>query len=208
MVPLSLQANKLLGELTVDSKGADTTDLVWKDDDPDQLEKIPADAVHRHVDSVLLQESTKGSKSHLNVCWDHHLINDPGYVDTYILFPSTIWGLGTGKLIDAGIASRHSVQIPTLITSAIDRGQAGMVGKGMNVWPHVEIHECEYIITWDKTLGIDAISQWLTFIPDYSMLWWNVSPALAAEEKATTSRKVASIDTTRLARKSRRCYMS
>ncbi|KZV58957.1 hypothetical protein PENSPDRAFT_596245, partial [Peniophora sp. CONT] len=64
-----------------------------------------------------------------------------GYVKSYIVLPSTIWGILTGKLVDAGIANPHSIQLPVAIKASIRKGQGAMVGKGENVWPHVEIHE-------------------------------------------------------------------
>lgn len=66
-----------------------------------------------------------------------------GYVKSYIVLPSTIYGLATGKLVDMGIQNRHSVQIPFLINASLARGQAGIVGEGKNVWPNVNIDESE-----------------------------------------------------------------
>jgi hypothetical protein len=64
-----------------------------------------------------------------------------GYVKSYIILPSTIYGLATGKLVDIGVQNRHSVQIPFLINASLARGQAGIVGTGKNVWPNVNIDE-------------------------------------------------------------------
>lgn len=66
-----------------------------------------------------------------------------GYVRTYIVMPSTIYGTPTGKLYDLGISNTHSIQIPLAIKKSLDRGQGGMIGEGKNIWPHVEIHERE-----------------------------------------------------------------
>lgn len=44
-------------------------------------------------------------------------------------------------LVDAGIQNPHSIQIPTIIRASLDRGQAGMVGKGLALWPDVHIDE-------------------------------------------------------------------
>jgi hypothetical protein len=49
--------------------------------------------------------------------------------------------MATGRLVDMGIQNPHSQQVPALISAALDRGQAGMVGEGKNLWPNVEIHE-------------------------------------------------------------------
>jgi hypothetical protein len=67
-----------------------------------------------------------------------------GYVKSYIILPSTIYGLATGKLVDIGVQNRHSVQMPFLINASLARGQAGMVGEGKNVWPNVNIEESEF----------------------------------------------------------------
>lgn len=68
-----------------------------------------------------------------------------GYVRTYIVLPSTIYGLPTGNLYDIGISNQHSIQIPLAIKASLDRGQGGVVGEGKNIWPHVEIHEREFM---------------------------------------------------------------
>lgn len=68
-----------------------------------------------------------------------------GYVKTYIISPSTIYGISKGKLVDAGINNPHSQQVPGLIKIGLARGQGGMVGQGKNLWPNVEIHEREHI---------------------------------------------------------------
>lgn len=67
-----------------------------------------------------------------------------GYVKTYIILPTTVYGISTGKLVKAGIANAHSIQIPLLMKIGLDRGQGGVVGEGKNTWPHVEIHERQY----------------------------------------------------------------
>lgn len=64
-----------------------------------------------------------------------------GYVKTYIVLPSTIYGLASGPLVDAGLQNSHSQQIPTLVKTSLDRGRAGMVGAGKNIWPNVHIDE-------------------------------------------------------------------
>lgn len=64
-----------------------------------------------------------------------------GYIDSYIIVPSTIWGLAEGPLVDAEIMNPRSIQIPALINASLDRGHAGMVGAGKNIWPNVNINE-------------------------------------------------------------------
>lgn len=68
-----------------------------------------------------------------------------GYIKTYIILPSTIYGIATGKLVDIGVQHSHSQQIPGLIKAALARGQAGMVGEGKNIWPHVNIEDGKHL---------------------------------------------------------------
>lgn len=68
-----------------------------------------------------------------------------GYVYTYIVLPSTIYGIATGRLVDLGIQNPYSIQIPALIKAGIDRGHAGLVGKGDNLWPNVHIDDSMYL---------------------------------------------------------------
>lgn len=64
-----------------------------------------------------------------------------GYARTYIVLPSTIWGIASNPLVEAGIANPYSMQIPAVIRASLARGQAGMVGKGLAYWPSVNIEE-------------------------------------------------------------------
>jgi hypothetical protein len=59
----------------------------------------------------------------------------------YIILPSTIYGIATGKLVELGIQNPYSVQIPGLINASLDRGQGGMIGLGKNIWPNVSIED-------------------------------------------------------------------
>ena len=70
----------------------------------------------------------------------------PGYIDSYIILPSTIWGLASGPLVDAGIVNPQSIQIPALIRASLGRGRAGMVGEGKNLWPNVNIDEGPFVL--------------------------------------------------------------
>lgn len=69
------------------------------------------------------------------------LIRFAGYLKSYIILPSTIWGIAKNPLVDAGIVNPYSQQIPKLIRAALARGQAGQVGKGLARWPDVDIEE-------------------------------------------------------------------
>ena len=96
---------------------------MYDDSDRAVMDSVPDTALHRNVDLLVLGGDAEG------------------YVKSYIVLPSTIWGILTGKLVDAGIANAHSVQVPAAIKAGIRKGQGAMVGPGENEWPHVEIHE-------------------------------------------------------------------
>ncbi|KAI0696908.1 NAD(P)-binding protein [Cytidiella melzeri] len=106
------------------TKGMSATEKIYHDDDPDDIEaSFPPTALHRDVDLAIVQADKEG------------------YVRTYIILPSTIWGIAKNELVDAGIANPHSQQIPALIRAALARGQAGVVGKGVPYWPNVNIEQ-------------------------------------------------------------------
>ena len=109
--------------LCEDTKGNSVSETIYDDTNFEQVKNISPDALHRNVDLLVL-------------CGDAE-----GYVKSYIVLPSTIWGILTGELVDAGIANAHSIQVPAAIKAGIRKGQGAMVGPGENEWPHVEIHE-------------------------------------------------------------------
>ena len=76
-----------------------------------------------------------------SISFVYRLLGIAGYVESYIVLPSTIWGIASRPLVDAGIMNAHSIQIPSLIHAALDRGRAGMVGEGKNIWPDVNVNE-------------------------------------------------------------------
>jgi hypothetical protein len=63
--------------------------------------------------------------------------------------PSTIYGVASNPLVDAGIQNPHSIQIPLLIKASLDRGRAGMVGKGAALWPDVHIDDGQFTLPYD-----------------------------------------------------------
>lgn len=103
--------------------GLRSTDAIWDDTNSDELERLPPNAPHRDVDLEILQADREG------------------YVKGYLVSPSTIYGMASGKFVDAGLQNKHSIQIPALVVASLGRGRAGMVGKGLNVWPNVHIDD-------------------------------------------------------------------
>jgi hypothetical protein len=111
------------GVLMDNAAGLQETDVIYVDTNVEQIESLPDTAFHRSVDLEIVAA------------------DKDGYVRTYIVLPSTIYGIATGKPFDLGISNSHSIQVPIAIKASLDRGQGGMIGEGKNIWPNVEIHE-------------------------------------------------------------------
>ncbi|TFK99908.1 NAD-P-binding protein [Pterulicium gracile] len=103
--------------------GAYTYNTIYDDNDIDLIETLPDSALHRHVDLPIVAADKEG------------------YVKTYIILPSMVWGPATGKLVDLGIRKLHSMLIPALVKLGEARGQAGVAGKGLNTWPQIHVDE-------------------------------------------------------------------
>ncbi|KAF7316453.1 hypothetical protein MIND_00164300 [Mycena indigotica] len=134
---LSIRRVSGTGVIAEDSKGLSASELIYDDADAAQMASIPDTAIHRNVDLAITNADAEG------------------YIKSYIILPSTIYGLASGRFVDAGLQSAHSQQIPALIKSSLDRGHAGMVGEGKNLWPNVEIHELSelYSVLWDAIVS-------------------------------------------------------
>ncbi|KAJ3566143.1 hypothetical protein NP233_g7180 [Leucocoprinus birnbaumii] len=111
------------GLLSDNAAGMYATTKVWNDADADDLETLPDKAPHRNVDLAIIDADKEG------------------FVQAYLVAPSTIYGLATGQLVKAGVANNRSMQIPSLIRAALDRSRAGMIGEGLNIWPNVHIDD-------------------------------------------------------------------
>jgi hypothetical protein len=64
-------------------------------------------------------------------------------VKTYIVLPSTIFGIASTEFTEKGVQNQLSQQIPLLVKISINRGNTPIIGTGANVWPLVEIGESE-----------------------------------------------------------------
>ncbi|KAJ7255830.1 NAD(P)-binding protein [Mycena haematopus] len=117
------------GVIVEDAKGLSPGSTIYDDSDADQIASLHPTRPHREVDLAITAADAEG------------------YVKTYIILPSTIYGLASTRLVALGVQNPHSVQIPKLISVALARGQAGMVGEGKNLWPNVEIHEVAELYT-------------------------------------------------------------
>ncbi|RPD64772.1 NAD(P)-binding protein [Lentinus tigrinus ALCF2SS1-6] len=98
---------------------------------------IPDTAVHRNVDLLVINADIEG------------------YARTYIIPPSTIYGIAKHALVDAGVSNAHSIQIPVIIEASLARKHAGVVGKGKSFWPDVHIDDIAdlYIVLYDTIVA-------------------------------------------------------
>ncbi|KIP10737.1 hypothetical protein PHLGIDRAFT_210748 [Phlebiopsis gigantea 11061_1 CR5-6] len=114
--------------------GNATTDVIYDDSDFDQVANFDPAAFHRHVDNAVFEADKEG------------------YSRTYIVLPSTIYGLAENPLVDAGIQNKHSIAAPVLIKAALNRGTSGVVGKGLSRWPNVHIDDQAdfYIVLYNQ----------------------------------------------------------
>ncbi|KAF8205275.1 NAD-P-binding protein [Mycena galopus ATCC 62051] len=124
------------GVISDDAKGMYAGTTVYDDSDAEQIESIAPTQMHRNVDVAITEADAEG------------------YIKSYIVVPSTIYGLAKSRLVDMRIQNPHSLQIPSLISASLDRKQAGMVGEGKNIWPNVEVHELMdlYTTLYDKII--------------------------------------------------------
>lgn len=121
------------GVLTSSAKGMFPTDVIYDDLNAEQIESLAITQPHRDVDVAIVDADKQG------------------YLKSYIVLPSTIYGIASNSLVDTGVQHPYSQQIPKLITVSLARGQGGMVGKGLALWPNVDIEEVAdlYIVLLD-----------------------------------------------------------
>ena len=128
--------------MLIDNAAGDyATDTIYDDANPDQIESLPDTQIHRNVDLELIKADKEGAIAVFFFQFQFILIYLSGYVKVYIILPSTIYGIATGALVEAGIQNPHSQQVPGLIKISLNRGRAAMVGAGKNIWPNVDIEE-------------------------------------------------------------------
>ncbi|KAA1476179.1 NAD(P)-binding protein [Dentipellis sp. KUC8613] len=126
----------------MDNAQGESTDVIYYDTNIAQIEALPDTALHRNVDLEVVAA------------------DKAGYARTYIVLPGTVYGLASGKLVDIGIMNRHSIQIPFLIKSSLDRAHAGVIGEGKNIWPHAHVDDVAqmFITVFDAVLGPEGAS--------------------------------------------------
>ncbi|KAG6808428.1 hypothetical protein H0H87_012940, partial [Tephrocybe sp. NHM501043] len=111
------------GVLADNALGQYSSDTIYDDANPEQIKTLPITQIHRWVDVELDAADAEG------------------YVKTYIVLPSTVYGIASNPFVDAGIQNPRSIQVPRLLNAALARGQGGLVGAGKNLWNDVSIDD-------------------------------------------------------------------
>lgn len=127
--------------MTDNAEGRYESTDVYSDLDIPKIESLADTQPHRVVDRTIVAAEEEGNgfcqldlSPWLNVV---HV----GYARTWIVLPSTIWGLADNVFVKEGLQNPQSQQIPGMIKLAISLGKAVYVGEGKNIWPHVHIDE-------------------------------------------------------------------
>lgn len=69
-----------------------------------------------------------------------------GYVKTYIVYPSIIWGIADNAFTEKNLQRQISIIVPWLVENGLKRGTPTICGKGLNVWPHINIEESALLL--------------------------------------------------------------
>jgi hypothetical protein len=141
------------GVLADNAAGLYPGDKIYNDASVEDIESLPITQIHRPVDLAVVAADQEGNVTHSSLSTSLLMLGlHTGYVKTYIILPSTIYGIVSNPLVDAGVQNPHSIQVPQLIRASIDRGQGGIVGLGKNIWPNVENGEVAdlYIVLFDR----------------------------------------------------------
>lgn len=125
--------------------GMYASDTIYNDLDVGPIHAIPETNPHRKVDIAIVEASKQGIIVFRPVgkfsSYDQILI---GYLKTYLVIPSVIWGLASGRLAELGVQNRHSIAIPWILKRAVAQGKVRVVGEGKHIWGGVQIDEREY----------------------------------------------------------------
>lgn len=60
---------------------------------------------------------------------------------TYIVMPSVVFGLSSGRIASAGLSGRHSIFVRWIMNAAIERGSVGIYGPGTNTTPYIHTED-------------------------------------------------------------------
>ncbi|KAF7377101.1 NmrA domain-containing protein [Mycena sanguinolenta] len=137
------------------ANGAHHDFQTFDDLDVAQMATIAPMQLHRPVDLELLEADDEGESYCSSLYRQSNMEINAGYVKAYIVMPTTVWGIPTGPLLDAGIQKWQNSILNFLVPPSVGRGQGGMVGGGRNVWNNVEVNELAdlYIVLYEAIMA-------------------------------------------------------
>jgi hypothetical protein len=98
--------------LVDDARGERVSDRIYYDTKPEDIDSVDPNAPHRFVD-LAIRSAAKELQ---------------GKAKITVILPPLIYGIGSGPF------NRLSIQVPTLIRSAIKRGVTPVIGQGNSIW--------------------------------------------------------------------------
>jgi len=101
---------------------------VWDDMDVERFETISPTVPHRPVDLEILNADKEG------------------YLKSYLLIIPVVCGEPKSRFVDAGIQHSRCTIVVLLGKPALERGEAGVIGEGKNVWSIVDVNDCAYCV--------------------------------------------------------------
>jgi nucleoside-diphosphate-sugar epimerase len=120
------------GVIAENVRGKKGSNIEYNDLDSDQINGLPEKNIHRNVDLLVI-----------------NAVQANPQLKAIIILPPLIYGIGTG------LFNRTSIQLPSLVRSALKRGKAEMIGPGEATWDNVHIADLVdgYIILLDQLLA-------------------------------------------------------
>ncbi|KAI9061094.1 NAD-P-binding protein [Trametes sanguinea] len=155
------------GVLTDHANGKYASDKVYHDSRLEDMESLPDTQLHRNVDLTIIAADKNG------------------WLYSYIVTPSTIYGLARGPLFDSGLANRHSAQIPGLIKASLARGRGGVAGEGKPIWNDVHVEDLAefYVLLFDKVVddpeGAPHGRTGIYLLENGEHTWYDISKAIS-----------------------------
>jgi len=111
------------GVLIDNCRGDYKSDTIYSDLDLAKIEALPDTQYHRLVELAVLNAGKEG------------------YVKTYIVLPSIIFGIVSTEFTEMELQRQLSHPVPAMVEASLSLGKTPIVGPGVNVWPIVEIQE-------------------------------------------------------------------
>ncbi|CAF0815060.1 unnamed protein product [Adineta steineri] len=120
------------GVLTEDVRGKKGSDTIYNDLDPNQINGLADEQLHRNVDLLVINSAEANP-----------------LLKSVIVLPPLIYGIGKG------LFNQTSIQLPVLIRAAVKRGKVETIGLGESTWNNIHIDDLvdAYIVLFDQLLA-------------------------------------------------------